>query len=277
VVLEDAVYPQTPDVVDGLKFAYTSPSDNDSEWGGRVRAQVKDGNGKVVDRLGLEDSGSFTCVLPPEESGYCGVKWNWTARHDGLPLPPGIYRLTVIQRDRAGNRTQAGAWVRVSGASLVAVQTTVTVAADLGGWCNVDCGEFQNCGQVVQPGRFGPGSLSYRSADDCPHDPPFASSSQGLEFDPDVAALGSFRVTAYGGPTTPGASDQGELLVEYPDFAPTSTGTDTSDHETTSQWAPIDGRYGAGPSISWSFQTRGTNSYDVAWFRVEYVVYQPPA
>jgi hypothetical protein len=275
---EAAVYPQTPGVVDSLRFDYVAPTGQGLDWG-NVRGRVMDATRTVVDRLGTEDPGGHLFCLPETgEWTRCGVHWSWTARHHGQALDPGIYRLQVIRRDVAGNRTQTGTWVRVSGDHLVAEQMSVTVSAEGSGhWCNENCGEYPNCGQVL-PGRFGPGSLSYRSAegDDQCYD--FASASHRADvLDHDVAAFGEFRVTAYGGPTLPGAPDQGELLVGNPDLPVTSTGADTSDHETTSPWVHVDPWYGSTRSVSWSFQTRGTNSYDVAWFKVDFVVYQPPA
>jgi hypothetical protein len=85
------------------------------------------------------------------------------------------------------------------------------------------------------------------------------------------AAVDSYRVTATGGPTTPGGTDQGRLGGVL---------TNPGDASTSTPWMPV--HLASHPflpdqdrPITWSFTTDGTNSYDVATFTVEYRRYLP--
>ena len=85
------------------------------------------------------------------------------------------------------------------------------------------------------------------------------------------APTDSFRVTATGGPTTPGGSDWGTLygVVMGPGDATVST-----------PWRPVDLTHhpylpDATQPVNWSFSTSQNNNYDLASFTVEYRYYTP--
>jgi hypothetical protein len=92
-------------------------------------------------------------------------------------------------------------------------------------------------------------------------------------------------VSFLGGPTTPGAADQGELVLrDEARLVIVPSGPDTSDHTTTSPTVPIplsDANKefpGSGPNThtaGWSFTTRNGASYDVASFTVRYSYLTP--
>ena len=101
-------------------------------------------------------------------------------------------------------------------------------------------------------------------------------------------------MSQFGGPTTPGAADQGELAVVYgATYTRTSTGStytggtsttvltgpDTGGHTTAAPTGPIsviqdDDGVGV-PGFEWYFRTREGASYDVASFTLTYTFLTP--
>lgn len=278
-VLSDwpAVYPQAQVVRDRVWIRYLAATANDAEWG-KVRGRVVDASGVVVARLTWKDA-EYTCDFRAGKF-VCGYAWAWSGRRHGKPLAASRYRVVVIANDEAGNRFQDGTWVRVSDEQLGATVQSVTVSAadsvqhpHYPPGCN-GCGEDTTCGDVVAPGRFGTGSLSYRSADTCTE---FYYEKAAREYHEALyspaPAGGNYRLIAYGGPTTPGGPDQGALLLGFDVRVP--TGADTADHETATPWVAPSQRWRTSSAAFWGFETLGHDAYDVAWFRVEVTTYRP--
>ena len=128
------------------------------------------------------------------------------------------------------------------------------------------------------------GALSYRSKPSCPDGGSGqAAREHGYYLSGDNAprGYGTATVSLFGGPTTPGAADQGELAYgDGTTSVEVATGPDTSDHTTTG--TPVSVRrlyHGDGrpevPGIVWSFMTRDGASYDVAKFTVRYTFLTP--
>ena len=85
------------------------------------------------------------------------------------------------------------------------------------------------------------------------------------------APVDTYRVTATGGPTEPGASDRGRL---------NGTVIGPGDGAVTTPWRPVD--LTSTPFLPardlpaiWDFQTSRENSYDVATFTLTYRHYVP--
>ena len=231
----------------------------------------------------------------------------WGGRDNrGRVLPAGTYKVTVSGVDRDGftGATKALA-VKVSGQKLVTRTRAVTLsptgsrAIDYPRGCN-GCADYQPCGTPVASDRFAqPGALSYRSGPGCPAGwkGPWAARSthELVPHDDAPRGYGDVTVSMFGGPTTPGAADQGELLVygttttQTPHGetitagSPTTTGTgpETSDHTTTAGIVAMDvlyddqGHEPPVPGLRWQFWARNGASYDVASFTVTYTFLTP--
>jgi hypothetical protein len=140
----------------------------------------------------------------------------------------------------------------------------------------------------VASDRFSrPGVFSHRSGQDCRPEDRWQVTGDHEAALSGVAPRGyrEMSVSFLGGPTTPGAADQGELVLR--DAAGpviVSSGPDTGDHTTTSPTVPIPLSEankefpGSGPNpdvVAWSFMTRNGASYDVASFTVRYSYLTP--
>ncbi len=213
-----------------------------------------------------------TVVHSAKRGGYRPV-FSWSARDtDGAPLAAGTYHLRLVVRDSVGNVRVIREPVAVSSAQLVEQVWTSTVAAadaaaapyplyDPG--CN-GCGE--TCGPVPST-RF-PGGLSFQQP--CS----FGYAALGLfGASPPLtpAPVDSFRVTAVGGPTTPGDSD-------IASFAGATMGP--GDVTVSTPWQPVElDDYPYLPDrtqpVTWSVSTDTENDYDIATFTVEYRSYVP--
>ena len=231
------------------------------------------------------------------------VRWDGRDRR-GRALPPGTYyvRVSGVDADGLSGRTRARA-VQVSAKKLLLRTRTVTLspAASSGlaypRGCN-GCIEYPECGTVVASERFSdPGALSYRSGPGCPEGSVGRnwSASTRHPFTLDERAprgYGEVIVSAFGGPTTPHASDQGVLTVLYGATATrtsftsgtsvsVTTGSDTSDHTTTAPAVPIsvilDDEDKVVPGFRWRFSTNDGDSYDVASFTLSYTFLTPQA
>jgi hypothetical protein len=276
-VLSDwpVVYPRAHVVRDRVWIRYLAATAHDTEWG-KVRGHVVDQDGDVVARLHWDDA-DYTCDFRAGRF-VCGYAWSWSGRRHGRPLAQGWYRVEVVANDKAGNRFGESTRVRVSDRQLAASVQTVTVSAadsvqqpHYPAACN-GCGDDTTCGDVITPGRFGTGSLSYRSADTCTYLEMAAREYHEALYSP-APAGGDYRLTAYGGPATPGGQDQGALLLGFEVRVP--TGADTSDHETSTPWTAPSDRWRTASATYWGFETLDHAAYDVAWFRVEVTTYRP--
>ena len=194
-------------------------------------------------------------------------------------MPAGTYTIRFAGKDWSGNRGQtAPVRVDVSARKLVLRTHTLTVSPDASGdqrtcfdpGSPLGCGDpgTLECGTIVASDRFSqPGAFSYRSGRDCRPEDLWQVTGDHQATLTGVAPRGYHEMTVsfLGGPTTPGAADQGQLVL-YDGTEPVvvPSGPDTSDHTTTSPTVPIapsDANKvfpGSGPIahvVGWSFTT----------------------
>jgi flagellar hook assembly protein FlgD len=228
----------------------------------RATMRVRNRSGKVV----------FTRAIKALRT-HMRVTWDGRDAR-GRALPAGNYYAKVSGVDMDGLRGSTEARkVVVSAKRLVSVTRTVTLSpsASISYYIDGRCSGCLDptpppCGKVVASDRFTEeGALSYRSGTDpnCEQSRWIASTRNALTLHERAPRGGSTSVSVFGGPTTPGASDQGSLTV--PGSMSVLTGPDTSDHTTTTPWVPI---VPGTPRTHWSFGTRDGSSYDAATFTV---------
>jgi flagellar hook assembly protein FlgD len=269
VLSRPVVYPAATAVTDSLGVVYVRAKYSEEErlyWRSyfdpplalRTRLVITAPNGKrVLDSTRKTYRPSFT----------------WFARTEsGQPMPEGTYRLRVTVRDAAGNVRTIRRAVEVSWAQLAERVWTSTIpaeSAELGPWPVYDpsclgCGEV--CGPVPSD-RF-PGGLSFQQ----PCSFGYAAVRYFGATPPVVPApVDAFRVTAVGGPTTPGDTDVARFgaLVMGP-----------GDATVTTPWENVDlGDYpylpDADQPVTWAVSTSDQNDYDIASFTIEYRYYVP--
>jgi hypothetical protein len=166
--------------------------------------------------------------------------------------------------------------VEVSASHLAEQVLTKTIAAASAesGYGPVYDPSCLGCGEVCGPvasDRF-PGGLSFRRP--CPGGFGYATVRYfGATPPVPPAPVDSFRVTASGGPTTPGDTDVAS-------FGGQTMGP--GDVTVTTSWYQVDLLHhpylpDASKPVTWEVSTGGDNSYDVASFTVEYRYYAPVA
>jgi flagellar hook assembly protein FlgD len=254
-----ALYPRSTTIHDSTTL------ENQRPFPTRATMRVRNRSGKVV----------FTRAVKALRK-HMRVMWDGRDAR-GRPLPAGNYYAKVSGVDMDGLRGSTEAQkVVVSAKRLVSVTRTVTLSpsASITNYMDWRCsGCLDNpppppCGKVVASDRFTEeGALSYRSGTDpsCEQSRWVASTRNALTLHERAPRGGSTSVAVFGGPTTPGASDQGSLSVTGATGATVLTGSDTSDHTTTTPWVPI---VPGTPRTHWSFGTRDGSSYDAATFTV---------
>ena len=254
-----ALYPRSTTIHDSTTLENRRPFPT------RATMRVRNRSGKVV----------FTRAIKAQRTH---MRATWDGRDARRrALPAGNYYAEVSGVDMDGLRGSTAAQkVVVSAKRLVPATRTVTVSPtasrtdDFPLGCN-GCGDIPRCGGAVPSDRFAQeGALSYRSGTDCEPNslPAFTVNTLGLDERAPRGATAS--VSVFGGPTTPGASDQGSLSV--PPSTSVPTGPDTSDHTTTTPWVPtVHGR----PRVTWSFSTPDGSSYDAAIFTVRFKFLTP--
>jgi hypothetical protein len=263
------IYPRATTVHDSTSLGVRPPE--------MVRAtlRIRDASGTVVLRRAYRVCHS-----------YLRVSWDGRDR-GGRPLPAGRYSVTVagVDRDGLAGTTRARA-LRLSGQRLVQRTRTLTVAPAravqpaCGVSSGMGCWDHPQCGTVAASDRFPQdGALSYRSDPGCTQPAPWVALSRrhdvGLSDDA-PRGYGTMVVSVFGGPTAPGAADQGVLSAGGLSVA---TGPDTSDHTTTLPPVPA-GEIALDhdedvPGLSWSFTTRDGASYDAAFYTVTYTFLTP--
>jgi flagellar hook assembly protein FlgD len=197
-------------------------------------------------------------------------------RDDGKPAEAGTYEGRIDTVDDAGNRWQQSVALHVSDTQLreKVLSWTYPAADALSyepyyGGCN-------GCGDVCAPvssDRFA-GGLSFRP---CRNSYYYGARVADVASSPEPPApVDTYRVTATGGPTTPGSADVGRLYAG----GKSTTTTPVGDGSATSPWVPV--RLADYPflpqawsPVSWTFSTDDPNSYDVASFTVDYRYYVP--
>ncbi len=271
VLSRSTVYPAATAVVDSLAVAYVRAGYSEEQ---RLYGQYYgDRPIRLTARFVLVDSHGDT-VLTRTSTRYRPAL-SWTARDaDDRPIQPGAYTLRVRITDEAGNARWLRRGVVVSAAQLAEKVWTATIpaaSADQGSGPVYDpsclgCGEV--CGPVPSD-RF-PGGLSFRQ----PCSFGYAAVRYFAASPPDVPApVDAFRVTATGGPTTPGDTDIAHFsgLVLGP-----------GDAAVTTPWQEVDlDSYPYLPEarspMTWAVSTVDLNDYDIASFTVEYRYYAPVA
>jgi hypothetical protein len=269
VLSRSTVYPAATAVVDRLAAAYVRAGDSEDE---RLYAgYYGDRPIRLTARFVLVDADGDT-VLHRTSTKYRPAL-SWTARDArDRPIEPGTYTLRVKITDEAGNARFVRRAVVVSAAQLVEKLWTATIPA-----ASVEQGagpvydpSCLGCGEVCGPvpsGRF-PGGLSFRQ----PCTFGYAAVRYFVASPPVVPApVDAFRVTATGGPTTPGDTDVARFdgLVLGPGDAAVAT-----------PWQDVDlDSYPYLPEaqhpITWAVSTSEENDYDIASFTLEYRYYAP--
>jgi hypothetical protein len=232
----------------------------------RGRLLLRDPRGRVVASAALRDRGELH-----------EARLTWAARgRAGRPLDPGTYTVDVRGTDRAGNSATTRPFsVRVSGRALGWRTETLTVAAvdSLVGPCTrstaLGCGDVAYCGTVV-PSEIFAGGLSLRSAT-CADRTPGISTLHLATVPEALRGIDSYRVTFTGAPTRVGEADP--LTLRAGDFTTTSSSTATTPWLTSGPYLDGDPRDlflpPLRPSVLWSAETVGDDSFDVASFTLE--------
>jgi flagellar hook assembly protein FlgD len=274
------VYPRSTAVHDSISLGVRPPRIATLTM--RVRNQA----GKVVFTRRSKEAHTFQ-----------RVRWDGRDR-SGRPLPAGTYYVTSSGVDHdCFSGTSKPRKVVVSARKLVTHTRTLTMAAaDPEPLQEMRCMDCEaDCGTVTPSDRFATeGALSFRSGPtDCGPLRAWQATRASRYIPHDKFAprgYGTVTVSVFGGPTTPGAADQGALTVDYgsvrdtyyggwsqPRTTTVMTGPDVSDHTTTSATVPIGMVQGAEmvPGFGWRFTTRNGASYDVATVTLTYTYLTP--
>ena len=257
-----ALYPRSTTIHDSTTL------ENQRPFPTRATMRVRNRSGKVV----------FTRAIKALRKN---MRVTWDGRDArGRALPAGNYYAKASGVDMDGLRGSAEAQkVVVSAKRLVSVTRTVTVSptasrtSDFPLGCN-GCPDIPRCGGVVPSDRFAEeGALSYRSGTDCAPNSMGPFTNNALSLHELAPRAGSTSVSVFGGPTTPGATDQGYLSITgYAGETGAPTGPDTGDHTSTTPWTNFTYRR---PLVGWSFGTPNGSSYDVATFTVRFKFLTP--
>lgn len=230
------------------------------------RLLLRGPGGRVVARAALRDRGELH-----------EAHLTWAARGpSGRPLAPGSYTVDVRGTDRAGNPATTRPFaVHVSGRKLGWRTETLTVAAvdSLIGPCTRStaqgCGDVAYCGTVVPSALFA-GGLSLRSAT-CADRTPGISSLHLATVPEALRGIDSYRVAFTGAPTRAGETDP--LTLRAGDHTTTSSSTGRTPWLTSGPYLDGDPRDlflpPLLPSVLWSVETIGDDSFDVASFTLE--------
>ena len=249
------VYPSTTLFADEIRFQFGEDVSIST-----LDASVRRPDGVLVRAL---EPRAVPCVPGDDDhlmAGDCaGVRWDGRSTA-GVAQPAGSYVLHAIAYDAAGNRTVAETPLTVSGQPLVEHTKSTTLPAAQWGPGRTSCSypgpQICTYHSPVASDRF-PGGWSFRSGSGP------ADSIYTVEGD---TGHERFRVTATGGPTTPGDLDTAWL-----------SGTQLQGDGTfTTPWIPVtltSTRLMA--QGSWGVRTYGGNDYDVASYTVEQTYFAP--
>lgn len=272
------IYPRSTAVHDRTRLTTTTPE----PIKGTLR--IRNAAGYVV----------FTRTYPKLHT-VRHTDWDGRDRH-GRAVRPGTYYTRVSGSDVDGLRGATKRIVlHVSARRLVRATRTVTaapadvVAPPCSNGQGMSCGLLTPCGTITASDRFPQaGALSYRSAEDC--DDASALDHGALSRDQVIGlhqnaprGYGTMTVSMFGGPTTPGAPDQGTLSATSSTGKPVtvSPGADSSDHTMRLPPVPVGdvatGIDTAVPALIWRFTTDNGDSYDVASYTVTYNFLTPRA
>jgi hypothetical protein len=196
--------------------------------------------------------------------------FDWYGVRNGKALRAGRYTARVTVTDEAGNRRRDSVDLSVSHKQLLEQTWTTTIRAGQAqtyvphfGGCN---GCPETCGPAPSE-RFADG-LSFRP---CPPTTGWATIGYfGADVPLPEAPVDTYRITAAGGPTTPGGADEGSLLGSVAAGEGTTTTSWFRVQNTGHPYLPQQDR-----PVIWRFSTSGSNSYDVATFTIDYHYYLP--
>jgi hypothetical protein len=258
------VYPKARNVDDHVRLTWVLDGWNpwseeffpEEDQPAKVRIRIKTRTGEVVRRRTLRDSYTPT--------------FDWYAERHDRALRTGRYVARVTVVDEAGNRRRDAVDLVVSHEQLVEQTWTSTLPADQALHYRPHFGGCNGCPETCGPSaseRFS-GGLSYRPC------PPTSGWHTVGYYGSDVpfpeAPVDRYRITATGGPTVPGGTDEGNLSGATGSGDGSITTAWTSAHTTGHPFLPDQDR-----PVTWTFATYGSNSYDVATFTIEYRYYQP--
>lgn len=265
------VYPASTAFADSIRMSVDLPASETDV------AEVRTDTGKRVTRLTTRAVGSAD---PADPIGELALTTWFARRADGSPLPAGDYRLHWEATDLAGNHTVLPErTLTVSSAQLVERTASITWSAETAPtyW---SC-YMNGCGDVAPtsgPSTRFPGGVSLSRYNDVNR------SWESYGHSPDLpdgwSTADRFRVTATGGPTTPGAADVTTLAAHPwgPEDPPNAV-TMTGDGTFTTAWQPVEPDVGLydddRPQVRWSASATRPNSYDVASYTLDYTYYVP--
>jgi hypothetical protein len=258
------VYPKARGVGDHVRLTWVLDGWNpwseeffpEGDQPAKVRIRIKSRAGEVVWRRTVRQDYTPT--------------FDWYGKRHSRAQRAGRYVAHVTVTDEAGNRRRDAVDLSVSHEQLVEQTWTTTVPAGQASHYVPHFGGCNGCSETCAPvasERFTDG-LSFRP---CPRSVGWHTAGYyGADVPFPEAPVDSYRVTAMGGPTTPGGTDEGNL----------SGSTGSSDGSITGAWTPV--HVTGHPflpdqetPVTWTFTTHGSNSYDVATFTVEYRYYVP--
>lgn len=265
ITTRPTAYPRASVVDDHVQLLWLA-----DDWSAS-QAEMGDPSQHARSRLEIRTQAGELAWRRTVRSRYTPV-FDWYARRDGgRALPAGRYIARVVVADAAGNRRRDSRGLQVSHAQLVEEVWAATVAAarverylPYVGGC-IGC--VESCDPVPSV-RF-PDGLSFRP---CAETWQWGTAEYFWSGAPFVEApVDSYRITAAGGPTSPGSSDEGRLGTTPIGPGDDSATTPWQRVSLTSQpFLPARRR-----SVTWTFSTVRPNSYDVATFTVEYQHYVP--
>jgi len=274
VTTRPTVYPMATAVSDSVHISYLREgwdAEEAASYGAAsdpsldVGLTVVDGQGRAV----WHDRWSPEYLAQPGRG--LTFTFPWYARgQGGAPLPAGSYAARVRVTDAAGNVSKFATPITVSHQQLQRTVWTSTVpAASATRYVPAGCGTLCTGGCTpTDSGRF-PGGLSFVA---CP-DPDKGTRAWFTAAPPVLASpADTFRVTATGGPSTPGGDDVGSL-TGYVSVGP-GDGSATTPWLSPSLDAPPYLPDRATP-VAWGFATQDGDAFDVASFTVAYRYWVP--
>lgn len=278
VLNRSTVYPAAAVIEDSLRVGLDLPPEEVAS------AQVRTSAGSVVGRLvPVVHECAWGYGGSPGEETPCALL-TWDAQTPSGPVPGGAYVLRIQLTDAAGNSRVVRRPVTVSAGQLVERTGSVSWnAADAPRW-NDPCwanGCYDQRPCASHPSQRFAGGVSFRSGPEECSGPSALPSSASYGFRPDVTSgttpFDRFRITATGGPTTPGDDDTGVLSARGP--GQRAEVVLSGDSTATTDWAPMlpDVELFAQTDVRarWSAGALQPMRYDVASYTLEYTYYVP--
>jgi len=271
VTSRPTVYPLATAVEDRIALTYVTrewyPDGEDLDAGYQARTRLS-----ITDRHGERVWQSF------RKDEYT-PRFTWDGRDPaGNVLPAGDYVAVLKTSDQVGNKHEESMPLTISDQQLEQKTWTTTIPAAQVRMYTPFFDGCNSCEDLVPPvpsDRF-EGGLSFRPDDLS------AASYMGIPIPFPAAPVDTYRVSAFGGPTTPGSTDVGLLFATGGEAR-----TPVGDGTTTVPWGPV--RVDGPPFLPTGTQPvplyfrsdqrediYATHmSYDIASFTVDYRYYAP--